>query len=48
MAKLNASVPETGLPLTAQVEREIANVAKKIRLNDLFTGAALLTVGTLT
>ncbi len=48
MAKLNASIPETGLPLTAQVEREIAYVAKKIRLNDLFTGAALLIVGTLT
>ena len=47
MAKLNAAKPEAGIQITAQVEREIAAVAKKIRLNDLITGAALLLVGTL-
>ena len=49
MAKLNAAAkPDAGITLTAQVEREIAAVAQKIRLNDLLTGAALLIVGTLT
>ena len=48
MAKLNAAAKsDAGIALTAQVEREIAAVAKKIRLNDLLTGAALLIVGTL-
>jgi len=47
MAKLNAAKPDVGIQLTAQVEREIAAVAKKIRMNDLVTGAALLIVGTL-
>ncbi len=48
MAKLNAAPKsEAGIALTVQVEREIAAVAKKIRLNDLLTGAALLIVGTL-
>jgi collagen type III alpha len=47
MAKLNAAKPDAGVQLTVQVEREIAAVAKKIRTNDLVTGAALLIVGTL-
>ena len=47
MAKLNDAKPDAGIQLTAQVEREIAAVAKKIRLNDVITGAALLLVGTL-
>ena len=47
MAKLNAAKPDAGIQITAQVEREIAAVAKKIRFNDLLTGAALLLVGTL-
>ena len=47
MAKLNAAKPDAGIALTAQVEREIGAVARKIRTNDLFTGAAMLVVGTL-